>query len=117
VNISDRRRILIQHVKADVLVAWTWAAGMRAAIEASGQGAEVTILAKGPIRATHMRTSEGQLNAVSGRNPLDCRDILFSDAINGGIRLNAALSQKFPPSSARATSPWRGAQPRVRIQP
>jgi hypothetical protein len=78
---------------------------MRAATEAPGQGAEVTILAKGPIRATHTRMSDGWFNAVSGHNPVDYRDILFSDNIYGGTRLNAAPTQIFPPRSARAPRP------------
>lgn len=61
---------------------------MRAAIEAARQGVEVTILAKGPIRATHTRMSGGRFNAVSGHNPLDDKDIFFADTINGGARLN-----------------------------
>jgi thioredoxin reductase len=65
VNISYRRRVLIQHVKTDVLVVGTGGAGMRAAIEAARQGVEVTVLAKGPIRATHTRMSGGRFNAVS----------------------------------------------------
>lgn len=61
---------------------------MRAAIEAARQSVDVTILAKGPIRATHTRMSGGRFNAVSGQNPLDDRDIFFADTINGGAGLN-----------------------------
>lgn len=78
----------INHQRTDVLVVGTGGAGMRAAIEASRQGVDVTILAKGPIRATHTRMSGGRFNAVSGQNPLDDRDIFFADTVNGGAGLN-----------------------------
>ena len=61
---------------------------MRAAIEAAAHSAQVTILNKGPIRATHTRMSGGRFNAVSGQNPLDHEDTFFADTINGGAGLN-----------------------------
>jgi len=61
---------------------------MRAAIEARRLGAAVTIIAKGPVRATHTRMSGGRFNAMSGQNPKDNHDIFFADTINGGAGMN-----------------------------
>lgn len=79
---------IIQQIRTDVLIVGTGGAGMRAAIEARRQGVEVTILAKGPIRATHTRMSGGRFNSMSGLNPKDNHDIFFTDTINGGAGLN-----------------------------
>lgn len=78
----------VNHQRTDVLVVGTGGAGMRAAIEASRQSVDVTVLAKGPIRATHTRMSGGRFNAVSGQNPLDDKNIFFTDTVNGGSGLN-----------------------------
>jgi fumarate reductase (CoM/CoB) subunit A len=61
---------------------------MRAAIEAARHSAGVTILNKGPIRATHTRMSGGRFNAFSGQNPLDHPDTFYKDTLNGGAGLN-----------------------------
>ena len=66
----------------------TGGAGMRAAIEARRQDVDVTIVAKGPVRATHTRMSGGRFNAMSGQNPKDNHDIFFTDTINGGSGMN-----------------------------
>jgi fumarate reductase (CoM/CoB) subunit A len=80
--------VAIEHIRTDVLIVGTGGAGMRAAIEAHRQGVEVTILAKGPIRATHTRMSGGRFNAMSGHNPIDNTDIFFNDTISGGSGIN-----------------------------
>ncbi|HSZ41995.1 MAG TPA: FAD-binding protein [Trebonia sp.] len=80
--------IEIDQVTTDVLIAGTGGAGMRAAIEARRAGVDVTVLAKGPVRATHTRMSGGRFNAMSGQNPTDNHDIFFEDTLRGGSQLN-----------------------------
>jgi fumarate reductase (CoM/CoB) subunit A len=74
--------------RTDVLIVGTGGAGLRAAIEAHDQGANVTLLAKGLARATHTRMSGGRYNVVTGIIPDDNTDIFFEDTITGGAFLN-----------------------------
>ena len=74
--------------RTDVLIAGTGGAGLRAAIEARANGADVTLLAKGPVRATHTRMSGGRYNVVTGQVPDDSTDIFFRDTIDGGAGIN-----------------------------
>lgn len=74
--------------RTDVLIAGTGGAGLRAAIEARANGADVTLLAKGPVRATHTRMSGGRYNVVTGQVPDDSTDIFFRDTIDGGADIN-----------------------------
>lgn len=85
---SAAAHVEIEHVRTDVLIAGTGGAGMRAAIEARRAGVDVTVLAKGPVRATHTRMSGGRFNAMSGQNPTDNHDIFFEDTLRGGSYLN-----------------------------
>jgi fumarate reductase (CoM/CoB) subunit A len=74
--------------RADVVIAGSGAAGMRAAIAAHDAGARVVVLAKGPARATHTRMSGGRYNAVSGLNPDDSTDAFFRDTLDSGTGIN-----------------------------
>jgi fumarate reductase (CoM/CoB) subunit A len=74
--------------QADVVIAGTGAAGMRAAIAAHDLGARVIVLAKGPARANHTRMSGGRYNAVSGLNPDDSTDAFYRDTLESGAGIN-----------------------------
>jgi len=74
--------------RTDVLVAGSGGAGMRAAIEARSRGAAVTLISKGPLRATHTRMSGGRYNVVTGLNPEDSTDIFFRDTVESGAGIN-----------------------------
>ncbi|MDB5902094.1 MAG: sdhA, partial [Betaproteobacteria bacterium] len=74
--------------QADVLIAGSGAAGMRAAIAAHDAGAKVVLLAKGPRRANHTRMSGGRYNVVTGLNPKDSNDAFFNDTIDSGVGIN-----------------------------
>lgn len=78
--------VFLEH--ADVVVAGSGAAGMRAAIAAHDAGANVVLLAKGPRRANHTRMSGGRYNVVSGLNPADGNDAFFKDTIDSGAGIN-----------------------------
>ena len=74
--------------QADVLIAGSGAAGMRAAIAAHDAGANVVLLAKGPRRANHTRMSGGRYNVVTGLNANDSNDAFFQDTIDSGVGIN-----------------------------
>jgi fumarate reductase (CoM/CoB) subunit A len=74
--------------QADVLIAGSGAAGMRAAIAAHDAGAKVVLLAKGPRRANHTRMSGGRYNVVTGLNPKDSNDAFYNDTIDSGVGIN-----------------------------
>src|ERR1700712_778898 len=76
----------IEH--ADIVIAGSGAAGMRAAIAAHDAGARVVVLAKGPARANHTRMSGGRYNAVSGLNPGDSADAFYRDTVESGCNIN-----------------------------
>ncbi|MCC6534404.1 MAG: FAD-binding protein [Burkholderiales bacterium] len=73
---------------ADVLIAGSGAAGMRAAIAAHDAGAKVVLLAKGPRRANHTRMSGGRYNAVSGANAQDSVEAFYRDTVDSGMGIN-----------------------------
>ncbi len=70
--------------EADVIVAGSGGAGMRAAIAAHDAGCKVVLLAKGPRRANHTRMSGGRYNTVSGLNPEDSTDAFYNDTLDSG---------------------------------
>lgn len=70
--------------EADVIVAGSGGAGMRAAIAAHDAGCKVVLLAKGPRRANHTRMSGGRYNTVSGLNPEDSTDAFYADTLDSG---------------------------------
>lgn len=84
--VINQPEMAIEH--ADVLIAGSGAAGMRAAIAAHDAGANVVLLAKGPRRANHTRMSGGRYNAVSGFNPQDSTDAFFADTLESGVGIN-----------------------------
>jgi fumarate reductase (CoM/CoB) subunit A len=73
---------------ADILIAGSGAAGMRAAIAGHDAGAKVVLLAKGPRRANHTRMSGGRYNAVSGGNPKDTPEAFYRDTVESGMDIN-----------------------------
>ncbi|MFO1413142.1 MAG: FAD-binding protein [Burkholderiales bacterium] len=74
--------------RADVLIAGSGAAGMRAAIAAHDAGAKVVLLAKGPARANHTRMSGGRYNTVTGQNRGDSVDAFWRDTLESGCGIN-----------------------------
>lgn len=74
--------------KTDILVIGSGGAGMRAAIEARTRGADVIVVAKGPVRANHTRMSGGRYNVVTGLNSDDSLGIFFDDTVIGGANIN-----------------------------
>ena len=74
--------------KTDVLIIGSGGAGMRAAIEAQSRGANVIVVAKGPVRANHTRMSGGRYNVVTGLNSDDHLGIFFDDTVIGGANIN-----------------------------
>jgi len=73
---------------ADILIAGSGAAGMRAAIAGHDAGAKVVLLAKGPRRANHTRMSGGRYNAVSGGNSKDSCEAFYRDTVESGMDIN-----------------------------
>jgi fumarate reductase (CoM/CoB) subunit A len=74
--------------RADVVIAGSGAAGMRAAIAAHDDGAKVVLLAKGPARANHTRMSGGRYNTVTGQNAADSVDAFYRDTLESGCGIN-----------------------------
>ena len=83
---KPKPELVVEH--ADVVIAGSGAAGMRAAIAAHGAGAKTVLLAKGPCRANHTRMSGGRYNVVSGLNPGDSNDAFYTDTIESGAGIN-----------------------------
>ena len=75
--------------ECDVLVIGAGGAGLRAAVEASAQGARVTVLSKSLLGKAHTVMAEGGMAASMGH--VDDRDnwrVHFSDTMRGGQYLN-----------------------------
>ncbi|MDP7092776.1 MAG: FAD-dependent oxidoreductase, partial [Candidatus Thalassarchaeaceae archaeon] len=75
--------------ECDVLVIGAGGAGLRAAIEASAEGASVTVLSKSLLGKAHTVMAEGGMAASMGN--VDDRDnwrVHFSDTMRGGQYLN-----------------------------
>ncbi|MDG1838107.1 MAG: fumarate reductase/succinate dehydrogenase flavoprotein subunit [Phycisphaerales bacterium] len=75
--------------ECDVLVIGAGGAGLRAAIEASAEGASVTVLSKSLLGKAHTVMAEGGMAASMGN--VDDRDnwrVHFSDTLRGGQYLN-----------------------------
>jgi len=75
--------------QCDVLVIGAGGAGLRAAIEASAEGATVTVLSKSLLGKAHTVMAEGGMAASMGN--VDDRDnwrVHFSDTMRGGQYLN-----------------------------
>jgi len=95
----------------DVLVIGAGGAGLRAAIEASAQGASVGVLTKSLLGKAHTVMAEGGMAAAMGN--VDDRDtwrVHFADTMRGGQYLNnwrmAELHAKEAPDRVRELEAW-----------
>jgi succinate dehydrogenase / fumarate reductase, flavoprotein subunit len=99
---------LIEH---DVLVIGAGGAGLRAAIEASAQGASVAVITKSLLGKAHTVMAEGGMAAALAN--VDDRDswrVHFADTMRGGQYLNnwrmAELHAKEAPERVRELEAW-----------
>ena len=97
--------------ECDVLVIGAGGAGLRAAVEASAQGARVTVLSKSLLGKAHTVMAEGGMAASMGH--VDDRDnwrVHFSDTMRGGQYLNnwrmAELHAQQAPDRVRELESW-----------
>ncbi len=95
----------------DVLVIGAGGAGLRAAIEASGEGASVGLVCKSMLGKAHTVMAEGGIAAALGN--VDDRDnwkVHFSDTMRGGQYINnwrmAELHAKEAPERVRELESW-----------
>src|SRR4051812_42408520 len=95
----------------DVLVIGAGGAGLRAAIEASAQGAKVAVISKSLLGKAHTVMAEGGVAAAMGN--VDDRDswrVHFADTMRGGQYLNdwrmAELHAKEAPARVRELEAW-----------
>jgi succinate dehydrogenase / fumarate reductase flavoprotein subunit len=95
----------------DVLVIGAGGAGLRAAIEASAQGATVGVITKSLLGKAHTVMAEGGMAAAMGN--VDDRDtwrVHFADTMRGGQYLNnwrmAELHAKEAPERVRELEGW-----------
>src|SRR5262245_53784583 len=97
--------------EADVLVIGAGGAGLRAAIEASAQGARVIVVCKSLLGKAHTVMAEGGVAAALAN--VDDRDswrVHFADTMRGGQYLNhprmAELHAKEAPACVRELKAW-----------
>jgi len=95
----------------DVLVIGAGGAGMRAAIEAAGQGVSVGLICKSLLGKAHTVMAEGGMAAAMGN--VDDRDnwqVHFADTMRGGQYVNnwrmAELHAKEAPDRVRELEAW-----------
>ena len=95
----------------DVLIIGAGGAGLRAAIEASAQGAKVGVICKSLLGKAHTVMAEGGMAAAMGN--VDDRDswrVHFADTMRGGQYLNnwrmAELHAKEAPERVRELESW-----------
>ena len=95
----------------DVIVIGAGGAGLRAAIEASAQGAKVAIVCKSLLGKAHTVMAEGGIAASLAT--VDQRDnwkVHFSDTMRGGQYVNswrmAELHAKEAPQRVRELEEW-----------
>ena len=100
-----------EEVEYDVLVIGAGGAGLRAAIEASAEGAKVGIVCKSLLGKAHTVMAEGGIAAALGN--VDDRDnwkVHFADTMRGGQYLNnwrmAELHAKEAPECVRELEGW-----------
>ncbi|MEO7190852.1 MAG: fumarate reductase/succinate dehydrogenase flavoprotein subunit [Vicinamibacterales bacterium] len=98
-------------IDTDVLVIGAGGAGLRAAIEASAQGAKVAVITKSLLGKAHTVMAEGGMAAAMGN--VDDRDnwrVHFADTMRGGQYLNnwrmAELHAKEAPERVRELEGW-----------
>src|SRR4051812_29430036 len=100
-----------QTFEHDVLVIGAGGAGLRAAIEASGNGAPVAVVSKSLLGKAHTVMAEGGVAAAMGN--VDDRDnwrVHFADTMRGGQYLNnpvmAEHHAKEAPDRVRELEAW-----------
>ena len=100
-----------QTVEHDVLVIGAGGAGLRAAIEASAQGASVGVICKSLLGKAHTVMAEGGMAAAMGN--VDDRDnwrVHFADTMRGGQYVNnwrmAELHAKEAPDRVKELEAW-----------
>jgi len=98
-------------IDTDVLVIGAGGAGLRAAIEASAQGAKVAVITKSLLGKAHTVMAEGGMAAAMGN--VDDRDnwrVHFADTMRGGQYLNnwrmAELHAREAPERVRELEAW-----------
>jgi len=111
-----RREVLLmptrfEHHDVDVLVIGAGGAGLRAAIEASAQGAKVGVVCKSLLGKAHTVMAEGGVAAALGHvDPSDCWKVHFKDTMLGGKMLNnwrmAQLHAQEAPDRVRELEHW-----------
>jgi succinate dehydrogenase / fumarate reductase flavoprotein subunit len=101
----------MQTVEHDVLVIGAGGAGLRAAIEAAAQGANVGLVCKSLLGKAHTVMAEGGMAAAMGN--VDDRDnwrVHFADTMRGGQYINnwrmAELHAKEAPERVRELEGW-----------
>ncbi|HEV8447312.1 MAG TPA: FAD-binding protein, partial [Gemmatimonadaceae bacterium] len=101
----------IQTIEHDVLVIGAGGAGLRAAIEASANGARVGLVCKSLLGKAHTVMAEGGMAAAMGN--VDDRDnwrVHFADTMRGGQYLNnwrmAELHAKEAPDRVKELEGW-----------
>ncbi len=101
----------IQTIEHDVLVIGAGGAGLRAAIEASANGARVGLVCKSLLGKAHTVMAEGGMAAAMGN--VDDRDnwrVHFADTMRGGQYLNnwrmAELHAKEAPERVKELEAW-----------
>ncbi|MEE2907152.1 MAG: fumarate reductase/succinate dehydrogenase flavoprotein subunit [Planctomycetota bacterium] len=97
--------------ECDVLIIGAGGAGLRAAVEASGAGASVTVLSKSLLGKAHTVMAEGGMAASMGH--VDDRDnwkVHVTDTLRGGQYLNnwrmAELHAQQAPDRVRELEAW-----------
>ena len=96
-------KLEVQTIEHDVLVIGAGGAGLRAAIEASAQGARVGLVCKSLLGKAHTVMAEGGMAASMGN--VDDRDnwrVHFADTMRGGQYLNNPRMAEFHAQEAAA---------------
>jgi succinate dehydrogenase / fumarate reductase flavoprotein subunit len=102
---------MTQNHEYDVVVIGAGGAGLRAAIEAHGQGARVAVVCKSLLGKAHTVMAEGGIAAAMGNvYPDDNWKVHFRDTMRGGKMLNhfrmAELHAKEAPDRVRELEEW-----------
>src|SRR6202022_469528 len=97
--------------ECDVLVVGAGGAGLRAAIEASAQGARTALVCKSLLGKAHTVMAEGGIAAALGNvYPEDNWQVHFRDTMRGGKMLNnwrmAQLHAQEAPDRVRELEKW-----------
>src|ERR1700741_4748605 len=101
----------IQTMEYDVVVIGAGGAGLRAAIEASAQGARTALVCKSLLGKAHTVMAEGGIAAALGNvYPEDNWEVHFRDTMRGGKMLNnwrmAQLHAQEAPDRVQELEDW-----------